>query len=107
VTVKTGAAIPAEVVKEAVFRQHEVAQAVTGFFKVVGVDGVLTVEVQLRRGVESTPHIKTLLDESLEDVLPARTPFRTQVHGFRDYPYETSYERKYPYIDNNLEKNRR
>jgi phenylacetate-coenzyme A ligase PaaK-like adenylate-forming protein len=107
VTVKTGAAIPAEVVKEAVFRQHEVAQAVTGFFKVVGVDGVLTVEVQLRRGVESTPHIKTLLDESLEDVLPARTPFRTQVHGFRDYPYETSYERKYPYIDKNLEKNRR
>ena len=90
--------VHAEIVKEAVFREHDVAEAITGFFKIRGAEGDLHVEVQLRDGVLPSRRLQNLLSESIGACLPGVT-FRAVLHGFKDYPYPTSYERKYPYID--------
>lgn len=90
--------VHAETVKEAVFRERDVAEAITGFFKLLGAGGDLRVEVQLRDGVVPVRRLQNLLAASLEACLPG-VPFQAVLHGFKDYPYSTTYERKYPYID--------
>jgi phenylacetate-CoA ligase len=90
--------VHAETVKEAVFRDPDVAAATTGFFKISAPRGALRIQLQLREGVKPVRRLQRLLEQSIEACLP-RKPFVATVHGFNDYPYSTSYERKYRYID--------
>lgn len=93
--------VHAETVKEAVFREPAVAAATTGFFKMSAARGAVRVEVQLREGVTAARQLRRLLEQSLEACL-AQTPFVATVQRFEDYPYSTSYERKYLYIDTRI-----
>ena len=94
-----GGAVPAETVKEALFREYDVAAAITGFFKARAARGALKVELQLRPGVRPARRFIRLLDECLAACVPPGVAVQSEFFGYRDYPYPTSYERKYPYID--------
>ena len=99
-TVQTrGGAIPAEVVKEGVYWEYDVASAITGFFKVRAVRGALKVELQLKPGVRPLRRFNRLLDDALKSCLPPRVAVQSEFFAHKDYPYSISYERKYLYID--------
>lgn len=93
-----GAAVPAETVKEALFREHEVAASVTGFFKVRDAAGKLVVEAQCRLTVTPARRLESLLGSAVEACLPRGVDFEARLLAFESFPYEISYERKYPYI---------
>ena len=98
VPVAGGRGVHAETVKEAVFREPDVAAAITGFFKVGPADGGLALDVQLRRGIAPSQRLASFVESSLEAALPRGVSFTTRLWPFREFPYDVSYERKYPYV---------
>jgi phenylacetate-CoA ligase len=93
-----GPAISAELLKEALFRDPELARSVTGFFKARQAEGRLEVEAQVRPGVEIVSDLKARLAAALVEVLPSGSGAVVKLYSFRDFPHDVSYERKQAYL---------
>jgi phenylacetate-CoA ligase len=93
-----GGWVTGEAVKEGVFREEEVARAVSGFFKVRSDAGTLRVDAQLRPGLEPSARLRRLLRDAIASVLPGKVPFGVSLFAHKRFPYGTSYERKYSYV---------
>ncbi len=93
-----GRRVSAEQVKEALFTDPEVASATTGFFRATESGGQLAVEAQLRPGRQVTSDVTDRLASALGRTLPGVRLGRLRFFGFREFPHEVTYERKYAYI---------
>ena len=92
-----GRRLGVELVKEALFADPEVARAVTGFFRMAGRDGALSLEAQLRPGKAASGKLRDALDASVARYAPGLArEIRLYAHG--DFPYPVTYERKHAYL---------
>jgi hypothetical protein len=89
--------IAAELVKEALFADLEVARAVTGFFGVGANSTALKLEVQLRPGRAASADLRNRLETSLERYTPG-LPRHLRLFAYGDFPFPITYERKHPYL---------
>jgi phenylacetate-CoA ligase len=89
--------IAAELVKEALFADLEVARTVTGFFRMGVRGGGLALDVQLRSGMPASGRIRDCLDASLEHYTSG-LPREIRLFAHDDFPYLTTYERKHAYL---------
>jgi phenylacetate-coenzyme A ligase PaaK-like adenylate-forming protein len=92
-----GVAVTPEAVKEALFRDFDVAQAATGFFKMSDAGGRLGVDAQLRPGLEATTDLRGRLAAALAVCCPD-VRHVVRLFPFDAFPHEIGYERKYPYV---------
>jgi phenylacetate-CoA ligase len=89
--------IAAELVKEALFADLEVARAVTGFFGVGANSTALKLDVQLRPGRAVSADLRNRLETSLERYTPG-LPRHLRLFAYGDFPFPITYERKHPYL---------
>jgi phenylacetate-CoA ligase len=97
-----GSAISAELLKEALFRDPEVARSVTGFCKARQMAGRLEIDAQLRPGVEITSGLEARLAGTMRAALPREAAVITRLYPFRDFPHDVSHERKPQYVSRQL-----
>lgn len=93
-----GQTVTAELAKEALFADPELARATTGFFRLSpGHAGSLSLEVQIREGQAASGEVRDRLGAVLGAYLPG-LDCAVRLYAFQDFPYPTTYERKHAYL---------
>ena len=92
------ALITPEAVKQGIYRDHALAGATTGYFRLNRRDEALVIEVQLKKGVDSSSELETAFKTAIATHVAA--PFRLQTFPYQSFPYsmELDYERKFKNI---------
>ncbi|MDP1853756.1 MAG: hypothetical protein Q8L26_06115 [Candidatus Omnitrophota bacterium] len=95
---KDGLVIRPELIKEALFLNCDVASSVTGYFRISQTDGVLNIDVQLKKGKDNLSQIRDNIQSSFSYFL--KFPHIVNVHPYYSFPFglELDYERKFRYI---------
>jgi phenylacetate-coenzyme A ligase PaaK-like adenylate-forming protein len=98
VTVNDISVYPEEV-KQGLYSDFHIAAATTGYFKLSAANNTVLIEVQLRKGVESTPALQTAFKKAIARHL--RTDFAMRLYSHSQFPHgmEVDYERKFKHID--------
>jgi len=90
--------IRAELIKEALYENFEIAKTITGYFRISILNNELKIEVQLRRGESFSAELEQNLKNTISKYLPIKT--KLILYKYSDFPYamELDYERKFEYF---------
>ncbi len=98
VTVNNISVYPEEV-KQGLYSDFRIAAATTGYFKLSATNDTVLIEVQLRKGVDSTPALQTAFKKAIATHI--RIDFVMRLYSYSQFPHgmEVDYERKFKHID--------
>ncbi|MGD9948197.1 MAG: hypothetical protein AB7U29_06910 [Desulfobulbus sp.] len=84
-----------EAVKQGIYADFSAAALTTGYFRLSVQESCFLIEIQLRRGVVSSPLQERALRDAIEKYVPVA--FRLQAYPYQSFPYsmELDYERKF------------
>lgn len=93
-----GLVVRPELIKEALFLNYDVASSVTGYFRINQPDGILNIDVQLKKGKDNLAQIRDNIQSSFSYFL--KFPHVVNVHPYHSFPFglELDYERKFRYL---------
>jgi phenylacetate-CoA ligase len=95
-----GEKIYPEEIKEAIYKDFNVAAAVTGNFKLSAIkNAVALVEMQLKPGLEPSSDISRRFEDALAAYI--KSPIDVRFYAYATFPYAmgVDYERKFVYVD--------
>ncbi len=90
--------IAPEAIKQGIYDDFSVAALTTGYFRLSTKDKEFLVELQLKKGVSSSPEREIAIKKAMAKYISA--PFRLQTYPYQEFPYsmELDYERKFKNI---------
>lgn len=93
-----GQAITPEEVKQGIYGDFTAAAVTTGYFKLRALEGVILIEIQLKKGIEETPELQARFHKTISACVPA--DFTLRLYEYQRFPYamELDYERKFKNI---------
>ncbi|MDB5799382.1 MAG: hypothetical protein JWL63_321 [Rhodocyclales bacterium] len=94
-----GGQIFPEAVKEALYFNHDIAESITGNFRLWHDSGVARLDIQLRQQYKSAPAAEDRLMSALKEY-SGTLPDRIVFHPYETFPYNMSvdWERKFAYL---------
>jgi phenylacetate-CoA ligase len=89
------ASLAPEAVKQGIYANFSAAALTTGYFRISVQESGFLIEIQLRRGIASSPLHERALRDAIEKFVPVA--FRLQAYPYQSFPYsmELDYERKF------------
>jgi len=87
--------IAPEAIKQGIYTDFAVAASTTGYFRLSTKDDSSVIEVQLKKGVESSPEVEKAFVKAISTHVSAS--FELQLYAYQNFPYsmELDYERKF------------
>jgi phenylacetate-coenzyme A ligase PaaK-like adenylate-forming protein len=94
---RTGTVTPEEI-KEALYLDHAIAELVTGNFRLHSTDGLIRLNIQMRKNKLAPNDVARRFSKNLEAITPVTVNAEFTPYG--DFPYmmEVDWERKFRYI---------
>lgn len=94
-TASGGEVIRPQLIKEALFSDFSIPPFITCYFRLSQIEGMLNIEIQLKKRKEKTPALEEKINSAISSFL--KVPFAVKIYPYYAFPYgmELDYERKF------------